>query len=290
MNIQLTRRLMCVAAALTASAATPAQAHERGLEPWSPAEELAAINSPAMDGCPYPSTDGLRLYIASTRPGGLGGIDIWLAERQGKRAPWGTPVNLGGPINTEHNDFCPAPGGGGRFMFVSNRPGGCGSGDIYTTRFDRQQGWQAPQNLGCTINSAAEEAGPVRVRHALYFSSTRTGNSDIYRSLAFGPWIGPPTPVAELNSPYEEARPFVSSDGREIVFDSNRPGGLGLTDVWAATRRHPWASWSQPLNLGPAVNSPAAETRASLSSDRSTLYFGSTRGPSQDVFTSTRGH
>jgi peptidoglycan-associated lipoprotein len=79
-----------------------------------------------------------------------------------------------------------------------------------------------------------------------------------------------------------------AADDREIVFDSNRPGGFGQLDVWTATRTHAWASWSQPVNLGPAVNSPAAETRPSLSSDGSILYFGSTRGASQDVFTSTR--
>src|ERR671918_513135 len=244
METQLTRRIAFVAAALAAATA-PAQAHEREFGPWSPATELATVNSPALDGCPFPSRDGLQLYIASTRPGG-------------------------------------------RFMFVSNRPGGCGGGDIYATRFHHRHGWLPPENLGCAINSAAEEAGPVRVSHELYFSSTRTGNSDIYASPAFGPWIGPPAPVAELNSPFEDARPFVRRDGLEIVFDSNRPGGVGAFDVWAATRDHERAAWSQPLNLGSAVNSPAAETRPSLSSDGTILYFGSTRGLSQDVFTSTR--
>jgi WD40-like Beta Propeller Repeat len=287
METQLTRRIAFAAAALAAAAA-PAQAHELEFGPWSPATELAGVNGPALDGCPFPSRDGLQLYIASTREGGFGGIDIWVAERPSEHAAWGVPVNLGPQINTEHNEFCPSPGQGGRFMFVSNRPGGCGGGDIYATRFHRRHGWLPPENLGCTINSAAEEAGPVRVRHELYFSSTRTGNSDIYASPAFGPWIGPPTPVAELNSPFEDARPFVRRDGLEIVFDSNRPGGLGAFDVWEATRDHERASWSQPLNIGSAVNSPAAETRPSLSSDGTILYFGSTRGLSQDVFTSTR--
>jgi Tol biopolymer transport system component len=283
-------RSLVVAAALAVAAATPAQAREQVFGPWSQASELAGVNSPtAMDGCPFPSPDGRRLYIASTRGGGLGGIDIWVAERPSRHAPWGTPVNLGAQINSEQNDFCPSPGRDGRFMFVSNRPGGCGGGDIYATRFDSRHGWQAPENLGCTINSAAEEAGPVRTRHALYFSSTRSGNSDIYRSLAFGRWTGAPAPVAELNSPYyDDFRPFVRGDGREIVFDSNRPGGLGMTDIWSATRRLPWGTWSHPVNLGPAVNSGAAETRASLSPEGTTLYFGSTRGSSQDVFTSTR--
>jgi Tol biopolymer transport system component len=126
------------------------------------------------------------------------------------------------------------------------------------------------------------------VRHELYFSSTRTGDSEIYASPARGQSIGPPAPVAGVNSPSDDARPYVRRDGREIVFDSNRPGGLGLFDVWAATRPHTRAPWSQPVNLGPAVNSPAAETRPSLSHDGTTLYFGSTRGTSQDVFISTR--
>jgi hypothetical protein len=287
METQLTRRIAFVAAALAAATA-PAQAHEREFGPWSPGTELAAVNSPALDGCPFPSRDGLQLYIASTREGGFGGIDIWVAERASEHAPWGAPVNLGPQINTEHNEFCPSPGRGGRFMFVSNRPGGCGGGDIYATGFHHRDRWQPPENLGCTINSAAEEAGPVRIRHELYFSSTRTGSSDIFVSPAFGPWIGPPAPVAELNSPFDDARPFVHRDGLEIAFDSSRPGGLGLFDVWTATRKHRWTPWSQPVNLGPAVNSAAAETRPSLSAEGTILYFGSTRGASQDVFTSTR--
>jgi WD40-like Beta Propeller Repeat len=289
MTTRITRGLALAVAGLTAAVA-PAAAHDSPLGPWSTAIELTAVNTPAMDGCPFPTPDGRRLYIASTRPGGFGGIDIWVAERESEHVAWGTPVNLGPQINTDANEFCPSPQPHGRFMFVSNRPGGCGGGDIYVTRFHRRFGWHAPANLGCTINSAGEEAGPVRARHTLYFSSTRTGNSDIYASLAFGPWLGPPAPVAELNSPHDDFRPFVRPDGKEIVIDSNRPGGLGLTDVWAAERRHPWMRWSDPLNLGVAVNSPAAETRPSLSSDGTTLYFGSTRGTSQDIFTSTRGH
>ena len=272
------------------AAPAPAQANGGGFGPWSAASELTAVNSPALDGCPIVAPDGLRLYIASTREGGFGGIDIWVSERPDRNAGWGAPVNLGPQINTENNEFCPSPGRDGRFMFVSNRPGGCGGADIYATRFHHRHGWQPPQNLGCTINSAADEAGPVRVRQELYFSSTRSGNSDIYLSRVCGSWIGPPAPVPGINSPFDDARPYVRRDGREIVFDSNRPGGLGLSDIWTATRPHTRAPWSQPINLGPAVNSPAAETRPSLSADGTVLYFGSTRGASQDVFTSTREH
>ncbi len=272
--------------ALMVAAAPAASAHDQGFGPWSSAIELNEVNSPKVDGCPFPTPDGRRLYIASTRDHGQGGLDIWVSKRRSPHDPWGTPENLGAQINTEYNEFCPSPGPDGSFMFVSNRPGGCGLGDIYITHFDPRRGWQPPENLGCIVNGAAEEAGPVRVGHALYFSSNRTGNYDIYESLVLGPWISRPAPVAELNTPADDARPYVRSDGREIVFDSTRQGGL--SDIWAASRPHPWAPWSTPENLGVAVNSPAAETRPSLSEDGRILYFGSTRGPSQDVFTSTR--
>jgi phenylacetate-coenzyme A ligase PaaK-like adenylate-forming protein len=91
--------------------------------------------------------------------------------------------------------------------------------------------------------------------------------------------------AAELNTPFNDARPYVRGD-REIVFDSDR-GTQGF-DIWSATRLKRGHPWSDPVNLGPAVNSAAAETRASLSRDGKTLYFGSTRGSSQDVFTSAR--
>jgi Tol biopolymer transport system component len=270
-----------VAAACTAA---PAQAH---FGPWSAPARLDAVNSPVRDGCPFQSSDGRRLYIASDREGTIGGLDIWVSERAHPAGPWEPPVNLGPPINSEQDDFCPSPGRGGHFMFVSKRAGGCGLGDIYRTRYSPGHGWPAPRNLGCTINSAAEEAGPVRVRGALYFSSNRSGNYDIFASPAFGPWIGPPQPVKELNTDLDDARPFVRGDGREIVFDSTRTGSRG-SDIWTATRPFPWGRWSAPVNLA-QVNSDGSETRPSLSPDGRLLYFGSVReGRSQDVFTSTR--
>jgi hypothetical protein len=86
-------------------------------------------------------------------------------------------------------------------------------------------------------------------------------------------------------------------DHREIVFDSDRPRGLGGPDVWSSTRTSTHGPWSAPANLGPSVNSAAAETRPSFADGGLTLYFGSTRpgsepsptgAPSQDIHLSTR--
>src|SRR5262245_34085725 len=87
--------------------------------PWSVALPVAAVNSAAPDGCPIESRDGLSLYIASSRTGTLGGNDIWAADRASKSEPFGEPQNLGGPVNTDANDFCPTPVYGSYLLFVS---------------------------------------------------------------------------------------------------------------------------------------------------------------------------
>ena len=58
---------------------------------WSPATPVAEVNSTSPDGCPIESRDGLSLYIASMRPGTLGGNDIWAADRASKDEPFGPP-------------------------------------------------------------------------------------------------------------------------------------------------------------------------------------------------------
>jgi Tol biopolymer transport system component len=293
-----------VVAAAVVFATLAGVASAMNFAPWGTptnAEAVAGtsseLNTPFNDGCPIQSPDGLSLYMASNRPGGLGGQDIWVAHRDSTDGRWGAPENLGPPVNSAANDFCPTPLQGKRLLFVSERggPGSCGSGDIYLTRRNPAQGWDDPENLGCQVNSAAGEAGPslfeTPVGAQLYFSSARGGNSDIYASaeLADGSF-GPAVPVASLNTPSDDFRPNVRKDGLEVVFDSNRPGTLGGQDIWSATRDSLGDEWSAPIDLT-AVNSPANETRASLSWDGQTLTFGSNRTGSEgmaDVYESTR--
>jgi peptidoglycan-associated lipoprotein len=86
-------------------------------------------------------------------------------------------------------------------------------------------------------------------------------------------------------------QPYVHQDGRELVFASNRSGGQGSFDIWSASRDTIVDSWSTPVNLGPNVNSLAAETRPALSWDGRMLLFGSNRPGVEgvsDIFYSTR--
>jgi Tol biopolymer transport system component len=268
--------------------------------PWSAPQKIDEIagnstelNTSSLDGCPILSPDGRSLYMASNRPGGAGGLDIWVAHRDSTHAPFGPPENLT-EINSPANDFCPTPLRGRRLLFVSNRASeqSCGMGDIYVTRHNPSHGWRTPRHLACAPdgpNSALDEQGPSLVEidgvEQLYFSrSAPTVPGDVF----VAPNFGPATAVAELNSPGNDIQPNVRKDGREVVFSSNRV--TGNQDIYAATRASTDDPWSVPVAVD-EVNTSAAETRPSLSWDARTLLFGRTPGAESamaDIYISTR--
>lgn len=300
---------LALLAALVAVATLTAAAQAGRFSAWGPAQKIDEIggnspelNTPDMDGCPIQSPDGLSLYMASNRPGGIGLLDIWVARRPNRHAPWGAPENLREPVNSAADDFCPTPIRGGGLFFVSREalPGSCGLGDIYFTRHSKEHGWSEPQHLGCAPdgpNSPLDEQGPSYVeagrKASLYFSrSSAAIPGDIYISTGRAGWhFGPARLAAGLNDVVaNDIQPNVRKDGREVVFSSNRAGTLGGQDIWVATRRSIHQPWSVPVNLGEAVNTMAAETRPSLSRDARTLLFGRAPGSEgmSDIYVTTR--
>jgi Tol biopolymer transport system component len=273
---------------------------------WSPAINLgAAVNSAAEDFAPYVSKNALSLYFASTRPGGLGGEDLWVSKRAGSDAPWGEPVNLGPIINTEANERSPGLSRDGRHLyFATTRPGGSGGFDIWVSwRHDTRDdfGWQPPVNLGPELNSTGTDAGPAYFENddagvpLLFLSSNRAGGSgglDIYVSALTGSGsFGPPVLINELNTAVNDLTPGVRHDGLEIFIASNRVGSIGTQDLWVSTRNAVGDPWGAPENPGPAINSGGNDNFPSLSSDRQSLFFSSDRpggSGGTDIYVSTR--
>ena len=290
---------------------------------WAPAISVEQIpgtassfNTAALEGCAFISRDGKMLFYASNRAGGAGLNDIYLSTRESTDDGWGAPVNANdlyegdATINTAAAEVCPTLARDGHtFYFVSARPGGCGGEDIYVTRIRDDHGFDEPENLGCQINSAGNEASPTLAQEpgagrVLYFSSNRaggfsaeaagavTGDADIYMSEWHAGAFGPRQLVPVINSASNELQPSIMHDAREIFFISNRPGGVGGNDVWSSVRAKAKNAWSTPSNLGTNVNSVADENRPAISWDGTTLYFGSARTGgegSSDIYVTTRG-
>lgn len=260
---------------------------------WSTPINLgASINSTASDQGPAISKDGLSLYFHSNRPGGLGGFDMYVAQRASVDDPWGLPVNLGAPVNTTLDEGNPAFSRDGHFLFFQSiRPGGLGRIDLWVSYREHTHDdfdWQPAVNLGPGVNSAADDNAPSYFENdelgvaQLYFVSSRPGGfggQDIYLSSQIPDGsFGPAALVSELSTTSTDSRPSIRHDGLEIIFQSNRTGSLGTAlDLWVATRESVADAWSTPVNLGSSINTTAVENNANLSSDRVTLFLSSDR-------------
>ena len=211
-------------------------------------------------------------------------------------------------MNSAADDFCPTPVGKNGLFFVSREalPGACGQGDIYYTFRNKAGTWMEPERLLCAPagpNSELDEQGPswvdvsdtLRGPKHLYFSrssvSPNVPGEIFMSSRQGGARFGPATAVAELNdATANDLQPNVRADGLEVVFSSSRGGTLGGQDLWGATRHRSARPGRLPVNLGPVVNTAAAETRPSLSRDGKQLLFGRAPGPegSGDIYVTTR--
>jgi len=241
------------------------------LEPpiWSPAHD--------PHGSCF-SRDGLEMYFASDRPGGLGGFDIWVAARETIDAPWGEPVNLGPNVNSPAREIAPAISPDGLELYftfyhdynirVCSRP-------------SKDAPWSNPELLGPPVGVRQHQYPEVSADGlSLYFESTRPGGLggwDIWvstRATTSDPWSEPINLGPNVNSGSGDGDPSISSDGLALFFGSNRPGGSGTWDLWVTTRPTTDAEWGPPVNY-PSLNSSGEDFHPAISPDGSVLYFES---------------
>ncbi len=99
---------------------------------WTTAKNLGpVINSPYDEETPFLSKDGRTLYFSSNNLKSMGGFDIFKTRYDDVKQSWGSPENLGRPINSAGDDlsFTFSPNGLEAF-FVSSRKDGFGGKDL----------------------------------------------------------------------------------------------------------------------------------------------------------------
>lgn len=140
--------------------------------------------------------------------------------------------------------------------------------------------WTPPVALDAPINTDTDEYEPRTSGDGqwLFFVRGRAAlNADLYVAQRTLEGWANPQPLEGLNTAeFDELGPCPSFDGRTLYFASNRDGGEGGYDLWR-TERQDDDSWSTPVNLGPAVNSPYDEYGPTLAPDGVTLVYASNR-------------
>lgn len=221
-------------------------------DPWSSPVNLGpTVNTTSDEGNPAFSRDGHYLFFQSKRPGGFGGIDLWVAYRQHTHDDfdWQLPVNLGAAINSIADDNGPTyfdneDEGAPQLYFGSARTGGLGAADIYLSE-QLADGSFGPAVLVTELSSSVNENRPS-IRHdgrEIFFQSNRLGpfgaNADLWvatRDSTLDAWGIPANLGTTINSAFVEQNAYLSSDNETLLFSSDRTGGSGGLDLYISTR------------------------------------------------------
>lgn len=129
---------------------------------WSDIKKIGAnVNHPVYwDSQPTLSADGNALYFASDRPGGYGGIDLYVTRKDPKTGVWGVPQNMGPKINTRGDEKTPFIHSDSETLyFSSDGHFGFGGMDIFFIRKNEKGEWMEPENIGYPINTDADDVG-----------------------------------------------------------------------------------------------------------------------------------
>lgn len=90
--------------------------------PWSAAVPLTAVNSASDETGVAVAPDRRSLFVATNRPGGAGGYDLWVSFRLSTALPWPAPVPMP-TLNTPSDELDPSMTGDGlELFFASDRP------------------------------------------------------------------------------------------------------------------------------------------------------------------------
>ncbi len=144
------------------------------------------INTDWWESAPSISPDGSSLYFCSNKPGGYGGIDLYVAYKN-KKGGWGRAINLGPNINTAGDEQTPfIHADNNSLYFASNGWPGYGGSDLFVAHKKLDGSWSKPINLGAPINTNDNEVSVAISSNGIdgYIASDRPdsrGNLDIYK-------------------------------------------------------------------------------------------------------------
>jgi outer membrane protein OmpA-like peptidoglycan-associated protein len=201
--------------------------------------------------------------------------------------------NLGPAINSSADEYFPCVSNDQTWILYTSRRNRFADEDLFVSFFagEWMEGLAMPPSFLTSHNEGMSTL--VRNGRRMFFTACGRpavlGTCDIWEADMDGPNVlRTDRPEGELNSDAWDSQATVSCDGQTIYFASNREGGSGGTDIWMS-RLLPDGSWDTPVNLGPAINTPADEEAPFITNDGKSLFFSSNGHDGlgeQDIFLS----
>ncbi|MBU6168736.1 MAG: PD40 domain-containing protein [Bacteroidetes bacterium] len=205
-------------------------------------------------------------------------------------------LNVGSAINTNADEYFPFITNDQYLLLYTKRKNENKDEDLYIATSDENREWSNGSPFDNQINTIYNEGMSTLVRdgRTLYFTACNRpgimGPCDIWTGQVQNGQVREVKAILDHpNSESWESQACISCDGRVLYFSSNRPGGLGGTDIWVSVKQKD-GTWSNPSNLGAPINTDKDEESPFISNDGNRLFFSSTGHigfGGQDIFMST---
>jgi OOP family OmpA-OmpF porin len=231
------------------------------------------VNSASFELAPYITPDGKKLFFVrendpeNTLSPQTPNQDIWYSKNLGN-GNWSKAQHLGFPFNTSryNNIIGQSSDGNTRYLKGYLKKGEyIKSG--FSISFLEKDGWTEPKGFdlpkyakmqnGKTVSNCISASNNILLM--AFSESEKIDVHNIYVSILKGnEWSKPLMLGPKINTEYDDGTPFLASDNTTLYFSSARPGGYGSNDIYMSKRLDDtWQNWTEPVNLGPQINSAA---------------------------------
>jgi outer membrane protein OmpA-like peptidoglycan-associated protein len=236
----------------------------------------ATVNTTGQEVAPVISADGKTLYFTRCfHKGNLGATDrqdVWVSTL-GADGNWQEAANVGGPINNGGDNAINSLSVDGRTMYLLNvyKPNG-EQAYGFSRSLRTKAGWSFPaefrvKNIAqlsrkdddLVIETEFNVSGDGKTMVLAVRRKNSLGDRDLYVSFhqPDGSWSEPRHLGPTVNTADFESAPFLAADGRTLYFTSGGFPGYGRGDIFVTRRLDDsWTAWTEPENLGPAINTP----------------------------------
>ncbi len=244
------------------------------------------INSQYRELGPIISQDGKTLVF--TREGHPDNIgiqkrqDVWISKAD-EKGEFQKAYNIGEPINNEMTNFAISISTNANSIFLGNKylPDGTSKPGFSESHFDGIR-WSFPDsiiirdyyNLYPFSSFCLGSNGKILITAIKREDSF--GKSDLYVSFLDDDsiWTAPKSLGKVINTAEEELSPFLASDNKTLYFSTQGLPGFGNSDMYVSRRLdESWTNWSEPVNLGPNINTDGWDAYYTVTGDGQYAYF-----------------
>jgi outer membrane protein OmpA-like peptidoglycan-associated protein len=241
------------------------------------------VNSENDDLGPIIAADGKTLYFARQNvKDNIGGVyddeDIWASYFENDM--WIHAKNLGRSINTGLADNLIAVSADNNTMIFEKE-------NALALRHRTASGWSDFEKVDLTFKNESDYfvatfssdgkaiIFSAKLKQNLFYDPKRQ-EGDLYVCVKDknNKWSAPVNLGTTINSRGDETSPFLSADGKTLYFATDGRPGYGYQDIFFSRRTgEDWSSWSEPLNLGPNVNTPGFDAYYTVPASGDYAYF-----------------